>query len=285
MDNFFTSYELVQQLKANGITSVGTVRKNKRFVPPEFKPQNRRPIGENLFGFRLFITISSHVPKKNKAVIFLSSLHREPVVEESGKSAINLYYNETKAGVDVLDQLAHTYSVQRQTNRWTNALFMNMINVAGIAAFVVYRNVNGITSEWRTQRKLFLNNLADELTYDHIIRRSKLHLSKTHKRIIDVVIGDRVVASNEPQAGPSNAPEVSASEESQTEESGPSPAKRAKKHCYLCPRTINRKQRQTCYKCQKHVCNEHSVTSTTCNPCVEAENLADETTPTDDLPQ
>lgn len=145
MDNFFTSYELATQLRFNGITSVGTLRKNKRIIPPAFLANNRRPIGENLFGFRPFMTISSHVPKKNKAVLFLSTLHRTPTVLESGKSVINQYYNETKGGVDVLDQLCHTYSAQRLTNRWTNALFMNLINVAAAASFVIYRNLNGIT--------------------------------------------------------------------------------------------------------------------------------------------
>ncbi|XP_017795516.1 PREDICTED: uncharacterized protein LOC108576951 [Habropoda laboriosa] len=40
-DNWFTSNELVNELKSKGLTYVGTVRKNKR-VPPEFQAHKRR---------------------------------------------------------------------------------------------------------------------------------------------------------------------------------------------------------------------------------------------------
>lgn len=79
----------------------------------------------------------SHVPRKKKAVIILSSYHHTARVEEECKSEINLFYNETKGGVDVLDKLCHSYSVQRATNRWPFAYIMNLINVAGVAAHVI----------------------------------------------------------------------------------------------------------------------------------------------------
>lgn len=146
MDNFFTSYDLVHLLKVNGFTSVGTLRKNKKVIPPQFQANRRRAVGENLFAYRPFITISSYVQKQNKSILFLSSYHRNPKVID-GKSTINLFYNQTKGGVDVLDKLCHTYSAQRTTNRWSNALFMNMVNVAGVAAFVIHRNINNVTGE------------------------------------------------------------------------------------------------------------------------------------------
>lgn len=73
MDNFFTSYELAQEMFGNGLTVVGTVRKNKTFIPHEFQANRQREIHTNIFGFRQTMTPVSHVPKKNKAVILLST--------------------------------------------------------------------------------------------------------------------------------------------------------------------------------------------------------------------
>lgn len=63
-DNFFTSFELAQNLLKVGLTSVGTLRKNKRCIPPAFLPHRHRVIESNLFGFRKNMTLVSYVPKK-----------------------------------------------------------------------------------------------------------------------------------------------------------------------------------------------------------------------------
>lgn len=58
MNNFFTSHELAQEILLNGLTIVGTFRKNKRFIPKEFQTNRHRAIGSKLFRFRPKITLS-----------------------------------------------------------------------------------------------------------------------------------------------------------------------------------------------------------------------------------
>jgi len=41
-DNWFSSIELVEHLKKRGLTYVGTLRKNKREIPPEFLPKKKK---------------------------------------------------------------------------------------------------------------------------------------------------------------------------------------------------------------------------------------------------
>jgi hypothetical protein len=50
----------------------------------------------------------SYVPKPGKAVIMLSTMHRDAVVSsrEDKKPEIILQYNSAKGGVDTLDQMA-----------------------------------------------------------------------------------------------------------------------------------------------------------------------------------
>lgn len=249
-DNFFTSYELAQDLKRKGLTCVGTVRKNKKFIPREFLPNRQREINTNLFGFRSIGTLVSYVPKQNKAVIFLSTLHNTAETNDEGKSEVNLFYNKTKGGVDVLDQLCHTYSVQRKTNRWPFAFFMNAINVGALAAFVIHRNISGLDGQpVLTQRKNFFLKLAEEMIYDHVKRRSVVGLPLLHQEMISSVVGDNAAESSN-----SSAKRV---------------RPRIKKRCVYCPSKKDRKIKQICQVCKKNVCNKHAISILKCKRCAK----------------
>lgn len=50
-DNWFASLELVGELKKLGLTYVGTMRENKREIPPQFKPNKKYEVDKCLFGF------------------------------------------------------------------------------------------------------------------------------------------------------------------------------------------------------------------------------------------
>ncbi|XP_037882974.1 piggyBac transposable element-derived protein 4-like [Glossina fuscipes] len=138
-DNFFTSCELAQSLLKMGLTSVGALRKNKNSIPPAFLPHRHREVESNIFGFRKNITLVSYVPKKNKAVLLLSTLHHnaEIDVNNKNKSTINTFYNTTKVGVNLLDQMAQSFTARRKTNRWPNVLFYNLVDVCAIAAKII----------------------------------------------------------------------------------------------------------------------------------------------------
>lgn len=210
----------------------------------------------NLFGFRAGATLLSHVPRENRAVLLLSTLHHNADVNSNGKAEINLFYNQTKGGVDTLDQLCHAYTVQRKSNRWPNTFFMNVINVCGIAAYVLYRNSFEVKEGPRhSLRKEFLNKLADQLTYNHIKKRSIRGLST-----IDQTVIEQVIRKNEPQNDAHLAPP---------------PAKMIRRRCYLCPSNISRKVKQCCGKCNKNVCNEHGNTILTCQKCFADLNSSD----------
>jgi hypothetical protein len=69
----------------------------------------------------------SYVPKPGKAVIMLSTMHRDAVVSsrEDKKPEIILQYNSAKGGVDTLDQMAGAYSTKRMTRRYVNYKLFN----------------------------------------------------------------------------------------------------------------------------------------------------------------
>lgn len=107
----------MELLKKN-LALVGTVSKNKRLIPLEFLAHKEREENSSIFWFKEKCTLVSYVLRKNKAVLLLSTMHHtnDFVVEDSRKPEIIKFYNETKGGLDSLDQLVHAYMSKRRSN-------------------------------------------------------------------------------------------------------------------------------------------------------------------------
>lgn len=138
-DNWFSSIQLIDVLLERKLTYVGTLKKNKREIPPQFLPSKSREVGSTLYGFTNKITILSHVPKKAKAVILVSSMHHTRCTDEDvGKPEIIAYYNRTKGGVDTLDEKCSKFSSSRRTRRWPMAFFFQMLDISVANAHIIY---------------------------------------------------------------------------------------------------------------------------------------------------
>ena len=64
-DNWFTSIEIINRMKKENISIVGTIRKNKRQIPPSFKSV---PLDKTVaqFCYSEGKTLVSYNPKKKK---------------------------------------------------------------------------------------------------------------------------------------------------------------------------------------------------------------------------
>uniref|UniRef100_A0A182XQ41 PiggyBac transposable element-derived protein domain-containing protein n=1 Tax=Anopheles quadriannulatus TaxID=34691 RepID=A0A182XQ41_ANOQN len=103
----------------NGKTpSLGTVNKRRTFLPPMFANPHGREIQSTLYGFSENISICSYIPKKNKSVVMLSTMHYDKDVQgPKEKPAMIIDYNKFKGGVDNMDKCLSEYSTKRKTNR------------------------------------------------------------------------------------------------------------------------------------------------------------------------
>ena len=63
-DNYFTSLDVANSLLQNGLTVVGTMKRNKRCIPQCFLPSRTRDVESNIFGFGKNVTLVSYVPRK-----------------------------------------------------------------------------------------------------------------------------------------------------------------------------------------------------------------------------
>ena len=163
VDNYFTDFALASELLFKKTTYVGTLRKNKSDIPPEFQANKTRPIGSTLFGFDT--TLVSFVPKKSKSVVVVSTMHHDDKIDDqTGKPDIILYYNQTKEAVDKKEQMCHTYSIQRKTKRLPLAYFMNPLNLSGLNSYITYIIWNPqYCQKLSHKRRQFLEDLGLDL--------------------------------------------------------------------------------------------------------------------------
>ena len=72
--------------------------------------------------------------------------------------------------VDNMDHLTMIFSCRRKNNRWPMVLFYNMLDVAGVAAFVIWISLNPDWSfcDRQGRHRKFLKQLGQELTNDYI---------------------------------------------------------------------------------------------------------------------
>lgn len=238
IDNFFTSTALTNTLLIDHqLTVIGTLRKNKPQIPEEMKI--KRPEKSIMFAFQEEQTLVSYIPRKNKNVFVLSSMHHDDSIDyETGKPEIIIDYNKTKGGVDTVDKLCASYDCARITRRWPMVIFFGALNLAGINSFIILKQNN---VEKMMPRRLFIENLGYQLLESHVKkRRLSPGLPRTIKlRILEIYnISDNDQTPRNPTRG----------------------------RCYYCSSNKNRKTRFSCRKCKKFMCLEHLTPI--CSECV-----------------
>ena len=70
-----------------------------------------------------------------------------------------LYYNENKCGVDMLDSMCRQMSTKAGCRRWPLAVFWNILDIAGINVWILFRK----TTNAQISRRQFLRQLSAEL--------------------------------------------------------------------------------------------------------------------------
>ena len=244
-DNWFTSVTLAEEiLKEHKITIVGTIRKNKREIPPEFINTKEREEKSSKFAFRDG-TLVSYIPKKGKVVLALSTMHHNNDIDagtgHAQKPEIITFYNATKGGVDTVDEMCGTYSVARKSNRWPLTLFYFLLNVSGINSQIIFQ----ANTDSQHIRRDYLKLLSLDLVRRHMQYRSTLET-------FPVQLKERIRKFT-------GVPE-------EIQEEIQEPPQKKRKRCEACPRNMDRKTQLSCVKCKKQVCKDHSAV--VCKLCI-----------------
>ncbi len=112
------------------------------------------------------------------------------------------FYNNTKYGVDVLDQMARNYSVKSGSRRWPLEVLYNILDLAAINAWILYKTIMRKDLSHRN----FILGLAEELRCKYIEKRrtpphdseglSNVHTFCIFKGIINFVVIFSVIICN-----------------------------------------------------------------------------------------
>lgn len=234
-------------LLENGITFLGTMKKNKPEIPFQFLVTNR-VIGSSLFGYQHDCTIASYVPKPKKNVIMISTMHDKGNIDPvSGKPEMILDYNRTKGGVDAVDQKCANYSTSRRTRRWPLSLFFRFLDMSAVNAHVIYIANNFTVQQRREKAKYrlkFQEALAFGLLENHLKERAQL-------KCMPVEVGAFLSRYKETPEMPQNFEEA------------------RKGICEICGKKKNNRTTVRCSHCRQFVCKKHSIYKITCENCVQ----------------
>lgn len=257
-DNWFTSIPLAEELLQKKLTLVGTLRKNKPQLPHELTDVKNRIVKSTIFAYNNQITALSHVPKKGKNVLLISTMHSnsndiDPTTGDSKKPEIISFYNATKGGVDTVDKMCGTYTVGRRCKRWPLAIYFRILDIAGINSQVIFVSNN---PETKIVRRLYLRGLGLELLKPQVTKR--------------------VATKNVPRSirlGAAKYADIPVEKPQQS-----SSGNRSSGRCIVCPRKKDKKTKCSCYKCDKFMCQNHM--KLICESCLQGEESGNETSDT-----
>ena len=265
MDNFFTSLPLAKHLLSWNLTIVGTLKRNKCYIPQEMAPCKSRQVLSSLFGFHDEVTICSYVPKKKKAVTLISTFHHDATITEmKEKPEIVQFYNETKSGVDEMDKLLRRYTTQRRTNRWPLALFFNIVDIAALAAYIIYMANNDMLNRRTSDRRLFLRSLGEELSLpaieDRALNVQAMRHFSARSGVEGILKKSLIVPNVSENSGSTSQPPP-------RDATGRKKVVGVCKMCFAAPEKRRGKTRKACQTCKNPVCDEHSYTFCRCKDC------------------
>ena len=228
---------------------LGTINKSRREVPVGMLPNRLRTVYTCKFGLAQDMMLLSYVPRQNRAVMLLSTMHTKPEVASDGLPLAIRHYNQTKGGVDTVDKLLHTYTTLRKCKRWPATMFYHLIDMAALNALIVFRKCH---PSWGTKfrcrkRKEFIYLLAEHLTSPLIRNRVTDQPHGLRRSVMSAIQQVQTSLSEE---------QMDASSQAQPEQKRGS--------CFLCP--VRSRSSKKCARCNRYVCRSHFVN--VCNKCI-----------------
>lgn len=161
VDNFFTSYSLLDNLKKKGIYACGTVRSTSKGLPGFMKKtkknstksrtKNQTAMTRGEFQFKAKNGVAAVQWMDKKPVNFLSSAHTPRKTTtvlrrlQTGKRVsvhcpnVVADYNKYMCGVDRFDQYRERYETGRKSIKWWFRILYFLLDLAVVNGFILWK--------------------------------------------------------------------------------------------------------------------------------------------------
>jgi len=109
-------------------------------------------------------------------------MHSDPAVDDGSskkKPNVVMFYNKTKVGVDVVDQMVRQHSTHCATRRWPVGVWNNILNIAALNAWIIYKKS---TSSNISQKIHFTTRRGASLSLCCVYSKSTLCRTSRRKR-------------------------------------------------------------------------------------------------------
>ena len=233
-DNFFSSAKLTALLADKKISYVGTMRRNRVDVPPAAKSISGRQKGDSRFFYSDGVKLCSFWDRGRKPVILIDSFASSGGHVVDGKPDTVEFYNNTKAGVDLLDKKISMFSMRRTTRRWPFVFVMNLFDVCIINGMYLYEQRNPVSAK-NTFHFRFMKEVALSLVRPLLEERIKTPIRSRDVRMAFNYLGYEATF-----------PQIVSPQSSSTPD---------RDRCSFC--NERKVSRVRCFKCSKFVCSEH----------------------------
>ncbi|XP_023217915.1 piggyBac transposable element-derived protein 4-like [Centruroides sculpturatus] len=163
LDNYYSSPKLYDTLARYKTDVVGTVRMNRRDLPPDMKDKVLKP-GEVCSWYRGRLMALKWHDKKD--VCMLSTIHDGSMRSHKGrgrkttmKPAAVLDYNKGMGGVDLADQCISNYAIKKKRmKKFYIKMFLHLVEITVFNSYIIYTKYGA-----KTRRLNFMLNLVSNL--------------------------------------------------------------------------------------------------------------------------
>ncbi|KAJ4432564.1 hypothetical protein ANN_21187 [Periplaneta americana] len=141
------------------------------------------------------ITILSYIPceKPKRNLFMLSTPHYDDAIgapsDPKKKTVINLYYNDTKGGVDTVDLMVCKYSTKKSYQKMASVYFLHTYDIAALNGYTTFiLNFPDWNKKKPNQRRLCLQELGLKLITPYIEERAR-NVTGLQKCVISAMEG------------------------------------------------------------------------------------------------
>ena len=267
MNRLYTSVEIANWLVEKNMTVVGTVQKGRVGFPEEVFDTKNREVLSKTCRFekdKKDLCLSSYTvqtkSKGKKNVVILSTtrpMHSCTKDDNKSKPQIFKFYDFTKGGTGIVDQMNDYFTTRAKSLRWVMIVLYYMLDTARVNAKTIWCIKNGIDHH-KLKSYNFGWDLAKTLTMPHVIRRDVNGLGLMVQLKKNLFLGTVFVVP-EPKPKIEKRFECTAKRKKCVIHQANCRTKQEKDNC--------RKSTEQCQFCGDSICREHSLRL--CVKCLE----------------